>query len=71
MKRYIKPETTLFKAEGEQILAAVSSNPSLNTTPGGSMDPWGGQQSPISQKVSSISLGTTKKRKKETTKVLI
>lgn len=46
MKRYIKPETTLFKAEGEQILAAVSSNPSLNTTPGGSMDPWGGAAKP-------------------------
>lgn len=36
MKRYIKPETTLFKAEGEQILAAVS----LNSTPGGPKDPW-------------------------------
>lgn len=36
MKRYIKPETTLFKAEGEQILAAAS----LTTTPGGSKDPW-------------------------------
>ena len=44
MKRYIKPETTLFKAEGEQILAAVSS--SLNPAPGGSMNPWEGAAKP-------------------------
>ena len=68
MKRYIKPETTLFKAEGEQILAAVSLN-STQVVPK-TLGPKG-QQNPTSQKVSSISLGTTKKRKKKTTKVLI
>ena len=37
MKRYIKPEITLFKAEGEQILAAVSLDPNGVTE---SKNPW-------------------------------
>ena len=43
MKRYIKPETTLFKAEGEQILAAVSLDPNSATE---SMNPWDGAAKP-------------------------